>query len=219
MRRCMVLVLAALLATAAFAQEAEPETTAAAPEELSLPAGTGVKMKLETPISSATSKAGDTFSGRVTQPVKLGEKEVIPVGATVQGRIVSVTNPRRVKGVPTIEMDPQVIVMPTGERYTVNASVVDTNPETRTHVTDEGAIKGAGHDKQDLLVGGVGVGAGAGVGAAVGGGKGALIGLAIGAAAGATHWLWRRHDAHLPAGSEITMELNRPVQMAAGSGR
>lgn len=185
--------------------------------DLALPAGTGVKMKLETPLSTATTKAGDTFSGRVTEPVMLNGKEVIPVGATIQGHVVRVTQPRRVKGVPTVSILPDMITMPSGERYEMTASVVDTDKESHTRVNDEGEIKGRGHDKRDLLVGGVAVGAGVGVGAAAGGVEGALIGAAIGGGAGAVHWLWRKHSAELPAGTVITMELNRPMQMNAGA--
>jgi hypothetical protein len=194
--------------------------SAVAQEALALPTGTGVKMKLETAISTSTTKAGDAFAGRVTEPVMLNGKEVIPVGATIQGHVARITEPRRVKGVPTIGINPDVITMPTGEKYTMNAAVVDTSTSTHTHVNDEGEIKGSGHDKRDLLVAGVGVGAGVGIGAAAGGGKGALIGAVIGGAAAATHWLWRKHSAELPAGTEITMELSRPMQLNAGaSGR
>lgn len=199
-RYAVTLGLVALLAISAGAQE------------LSLPAGTGVKMKLETAISTSKSKPGDTFAGRVTEPVKQGENVVIPVGATIQGHIVRVTESRRVKGSPTIEINPDIITLPTGERYTLNAVVVDSNIDG-TSVNDEGAIKGPGHDKRDVLVAAAGVGGGAGIGAAAGGGKGALIGAMIGGAAAAGHWLWRKRSAELPAGSEITMELSRPLQL------
>jgi hypothetical protein len=206
------LALCALLTVMTF--------SAVAQEELALPTGTGVKMKLETAISTSTTKVGDPFAGRVTEPVMLNGKEVIPVGATIQGHVARITEPRRVKGVPTIGINPDVITMPTGEKYTLNAAVVDTSTSTHTRVNDEGEIKGSGHDKRDLLVAGVGVGAGVGIGAAAGGGKGALIGAVIGGAAAATHWLWRKHSAELPAGTEITMELSRPMQLNAGaSGR
>src|SRR4051812_14299771 len=38
-------------------------TAAVATDELALPAGTGVKMKLETALSTSTTKVGDGFSG------------------------------------------------------------------------------------------------------------------------------------------------------------
>ena len=213
MRRLILTTLLALAtAGAAFAQEVQ----APAAPALSLPTGTGIKMKLETPLSTRSSKAGDTFAGRVTEAVMLNGKAVIPVGAAVQGRVVRVTDPRRIKGVPTLDLMPDEITMPDGTRYSIQAVVVDTNA-AHTNVNDEGAIKGPGHDKRDLLEMAVGTGAGVGVGAAVRGGKGALIGGAIGGGATVIHWLTRRHSADLPAGTEIVMELNRPMALSQAS--
>lgn len=214
MRRLMLTTTLALaMVAAALAQEAQP---APAVQGLSLPTGTGIKMKLETPLSTRSSKAGDTFAGRVTEAVMLNGKAVIPVGAAVQGRVVRVTDPRRIKGVPTLDLMPDEITMPDGIRYTIQAVLVDTSAP-HTNVNDEGQIKGPGHDKRDLLEMGVGTGAGVGVGAAVGGGKGALIGGMIGGGATVIHWLTRRHSADLPAGTEIVMELNRPLALSQAS--
>ena len=214
MRRLMLTTILALaMVAAALAQEAQP---APAVQGLSLPTGTGIKMKLETPLSTRSSKAGDTFAGRVTEAVMLNGKAVIPVGAAVQGRVVRVTDPRRIKGVPTLDLMPDEITMPDGIRYTIQAVLVDTSAP-HTNVNDEGQIKGPGHDKRDLLEMGVGTGAGVGVGAAVGGGKGALIGGMIGGGATVIHWLTRRHSADLPAGTEIVMELNRPLALSQAS--
>lgn len=215
-RLTLTTILALAMVAAALAQEAQP---VAAAQGLSLPTGTGIKMKLETPLSTRSSKAGDTFAGRVTEAVMLNGKAVIPVGAAVQGRVVRVTDPRRIKGVPTLDLMPDEITMPDGIRYNIQAVLVDTSAP-HTNVNDEGQIKGPGHDKRDLLEMGVGTGAGVGVGAAVGGGKGALIGGMIGGGATVIHWLTRRHSADLPAGTEIVMELNRPLALSqAGNGQ
>lgn len=190
---------------------------ALAQDSLSLPAGTSVKMKLETPISTKTSKVGDTFAGRVTEPVLLKGQTVIPVGAAITGQVVKLTEPRRVKGKPTIEMRPDTLTMPDGTKYRFTATVVDTDKSTQTSVNDEGQIKGKGRDGKDMRNLVIGTGAGVGVGAIAAGGKGALIGGAIGAGAGAVLWLSRHKSAELPAGSEIVMELNRPMSLSSAS--
>jgi len=46
--------------------------------QTALPAGTAVKMKLETTLATFSSKAGDPFSARVTAPVVVDGKTVIP---------------------------------------------------------------------------------------------------------------------------------------------
>jgi hypothetical protein len=199
-------VLAALFAGALLAQES-----------LSLPSGTAVHMKLETPISTQTNKVGDTFAGRVTEPVMLNGKAVIPVGAAIQGQIVKLMQPRRVKGKPTIELRPDSITMPNGEKYEFHATVVDTDASTKTSVNDEGQIKGKGRDGKDMRNIAVGTGAGLGVGAVAAGGKGALIGATIGAGVTVAHWLSKHKSAELPAGSEIVMELNRAMSMSSSS--
>jgi hypothetical protein len=76
--------------------------TALAQTELSLPEGTSVKAKLQNTLSTFSSKPGDPFTARVTEAVTLDGKTVIPVGATVQGRVTKVSEPRRIAGKPTI---------------------------------------------------------------------------------------------------------------------
>jgi len=182
-----------------------------------LPAGTALKVKLSNNLTTFTSKPGDPFSGRVTEPVMLGGKTVIPVGATVEGRVTKITEPRRIAGKPTIGMFPETIILPTGERYMLNAAVVDTDLRNGTDVNTEGQFKGAGHDGKDLTQIGFGTGGGMLAGGLIGGGPGLLIGGTVGATATVAHWLGKRRSAVLPAGTELTMELSRPLAMTAAS--
>ncbi len=184
----------------------------------SLPAGTGMKMKLEATISTMTTKPGSTFHGRVTEPVKVNGRTLIPVGAGVHGRVVKLSEPRRVAGTPEIVLRPDHITMPNGDEYYIAASVVDTDKASNTTVDDEGKIHGpgrSGHDNLEMIGG---AGGGTVLGAMAGGAKGALIGGMIGGTVTAAHWLTKRHSATLPAGSEITLELSRPMSMTTVAG-
>jgi len=181
---------------------------------LALPAGTTVQLKLESMLSTRYNKPGDPFAGRVIAPVMLDGKTVIPVGASVAGRVIKVTEVRRYRGRPLIDLHPQTIIMPNGQRYEISAVVSATDSSTGTSVNHEGEIHGSGLDTRDKMEMAVGAGAGLGMGAAFGGGKGALIGSAVGATAGAVRWLARTKSADLPAGSEITIELSRPVMLS-----
>jgi hypothetical protein len=49
------------------------------------------------------------------------------------------------------------------------------------------------------------------VGGLIGGPPGMLIGGAVGAGATTGHWLIKHRSAVLPAGTELTLELNRPM--------
>jgi len=186
---------------------------------ISLPAGTSMRVKLETTLATFSSKMGDEFSGRVTEAVLVDGKTVIPIGATVQGRVTQVNEPRRVSGRPTIGMFPETLVMPNGDHFTLNATLVDTTLRNGTDVNNEGQFKGKGHDGKDLTEIGLGTGGGMLVGGLIGGGKGVVIGGVVGATATVTHWLSRKNSAMLPAGTELVMELSRPLEMApAASG-
>src|SRR5229473_3567613 len=184
-----------------------------------LPTGTAVKMKLETTLATFSSKAGDPFSARVTAPVVVDGKTVIPIGATVAGRVTKANEPRRIAGKPTIAIFPENLVLPNGDRFMLNASLIDTNADQSTDVNMEGQFKGAGHDGKDLTEIGMGTGGGMLVGGLAGGGKGVLIGGAIGATATVTHWLSKHRSTTLPAGTELVMELNRPMMMNPNTGQ
>ena len=202
--RKLALICALAFATAAVAQ--------------TLPAGTPLKVKLENTLSTFSSKTGDPFSGRVTEAVTLDGKTVIPIGTTVQGRVTKIGEPRRIAGKPTIGIFPETIVLPSGERYMLNAPLIDTNLRNGTDVNTEGQFKGAGHDGKDLTEIGFGTGGGMLIGGLAGGGKGLLIGGTIGATATVAHWLGKKRSAMLPAGTELLMELSRPLSMTAVTG-
>jgi hypothetical protein len=206
MRKVAVLVGSVLFSLSLYAQT-----------NLSLPAGTAVKMKLETTLATFTTKRGYEFAGRVTEPVIKDGKTVIPVGATVQGHVTKLTEPRRIFGKPTIALLPETVVLPNGERYALSANLVDTSLRNGTDVNEEGQFKGAGHDGSDLAEVGVGTGGSMVIGGLLGGGKGVLIGGAIGATATIAHWLGKHRSAVLPAGTELVMELSRPMTLSAAS--
>src|SRR5262249_30703838 len=116
---------------AAAAHSASPE------KPLALPAGTTVQLKLESMISTSYNKPGDPFAGRVIAPVVLEGKTVIPVGASVAGRVIKVSEVRRYRGRPLIDLHPQTIIMPNGQRYEISAVVSATDSSTGTSVNHE----------------------------------------------------------------------------------
>jgi hypothetical protein len=204
MKRIVALTSFILIASFAWAQAA-------------LPTGTAVKMKLETTLATYSSKAGDPFSTRVTEAVVLDGKTVIPIGATVEGRVTKANEPRRIAGKPTIAIFPENLILPNGDRFMLNATLVDTSERHGTDVNQEGQFKGKGYDGKDLTEIGMGTGGGMLIGGLADGGKGLLIGGAIGATITVSHWLGKHRSAALPAGTELVMELSRPMTMTAAS--
>ena len=182
----------------------------------SVPAGTALMVRLDTTLATFSNKAGDPFRGSLTQAVVVNGQTVIPAGATVEGRVTKVTEPRRISGKPTIGILPEAVIMPSGERYYLDATLTDTNIRG-TDVNQEGQFKGSAHDRRDTLEQGGGAAGGMLIGGLVGGPVGVLVGGAIGAGSTTGYWLAKHRSATLPAGTQLTLELNRPLMMTTAS--
>jgi hypothetical protein len=198
---CFLLVTYTYLSTLAVAQSGAP-----------VPAGTALMVKLETTLATFSNKPGDPFQARLSQPVVLDGRTVIPAGAVVEGRVTKVAEPRRISGKPTIGIAPATLILPGGERLSLDATLVDTDIRG-TDVNQEGEFKGFGHDRRDQMETGGGTAGGMLIGGLVGGPPGVVIGGVVGAGSAGAHWLSKHRSATLPAGTTLTIELNRPLVM------
>ena len=205
MKRLLASFAVLLMAAAAWAQNA-----------MSVPEGTPLKIKLQTTISTFSSEVGDPFQGKLIDPVMIDGKTVIPAGATIEGRVTKLAEPRRIKGKPTIGILPEHIVLPDGQRLMLNAVLVDTDIKG-TDVNEEGQFKGSGHERNDQIEVGAGTAGGMLAGGLIGGPPGVLVGGLIGAGSTTTHWLVQRRSAVLPSGTQLMMELSRPLNMGVAS--
>lgn len=177
-----------------------------------VPAGTALMVRLDTTLATFSNRPGDPFRASLMQPVVVAGKTVIPAGSTVEGRVTKVSEPRRISGKPTLGILPEAVILPTGERYYLDATLTDTNIPG-TDVSAEGQFKGSGHDRRDTIETGGGTAGGMLIGGLIGGGPGILIGGAVGATSTTVHWLTKHRSATLPAGTQLTLELNRPLTM------
>jgi hypothetical protein len=189
-----------------------PPAAAPVNSALPVPAGTALMVRLDTTLATFSNKAGDPFQGHITSPIMVNGAIVIPAGATIEGRVTKVTEPRRIAGRPSIGILPEAVILPTGERYYLDATLTDTNIPG-SDVNSEGQFKGSGHDRRDQLEVGGGAAGGMLIGGLVGGPVGVLVGGTIGAGATTGHWLATHRSATLPAGTQLTLELNRPLTM------
>jgi hypothetical protein len=199
---CTLLLACAYMSTMAAAQTSSP-----------IPAGTALMVKLETTLATFSNKPGDPFLGSLTQPVVIDGKTIIPAGARVEGRVTKVDEPRRISGKPTIGILAEALVLPTGEHLFLDATLVDTNVGSGTDVNQEGEFKGSGHDRRDQIETGGGTAGGMLIGGLIGGPPGIVIGGVVGAGSTGVHWLSKHRSATLPAGTQLTLELNRPLAM------
>lgn len=189
-------------------------TLLAAQTNSPVPAGTALMVRLETTLATFSNRVGDPFRGSLTQPVVVDGKTLLPAGAVIEGRVTKLTEPRRISGKPTIGILPEAVILPSGERYYLDATLTDTNIPG-SDVNNEGQFKASGHDRRDTIEQGGGTAGGMLIGGLVGGPVGILVGGAIGAGSTTGFWLSKHRSATLPAGTQLTLELNRPLAMTA----
>lgn len=202
MKKSMLWLSVLVLASVAMAQSTAP-----------VPAGTALMVKLDTTLATFSNKPGDLFRGQLMQDVVLNGQTLIPAGATLEGRVTKISEPRRISGKATIGILPEALVLPGGQRVYVDATLVDTNIPG-TDVNNEGEFKGSGHDRRDKMEVGGGTAGGMLIGGLAGGPVGVLVGGVIGAGSTGAYWLTRHRSAVMPAGSKLTIELNRPLNLA-----
>ena len=155
-----------------------PQTLARGPAAL-VPAGTELRIRLRSTLSSKTSRAGDRFRATVVDPDRYD-------GAIVGGHVKSIKKSGSVKGRTEMTLAFDSITLRDGRRGTMHAEVVQLyDSKESTKVDEEGTVESGSRGKQTLKRSGIGAAAGAVIGGIVGGGKGAVIGAVVGGAAGA----------------------------------
>jgi hypothetical protein len=167
---------------------------------------------LNNTLSTKTNQAGDPFAGVVSRSVRVGDKVAIPEGSAVRGSVSHVERAGRVKGRAELGLRFEALVLPGGEVLQMAASLSDLGESEKETVAEEGEVKGEGTKARDAVTVGGGAGVGTAIGAIAGGGKGAAIGAGTGAAAGAAVVLLTRgKDVELKRGSELAIQLDRPL--------
>src|SRR5436190_13068038 len=166
-------------------------------EQVTLPAGTVVTVRLASAVGSKLSANGDHFNARVARPVEVDGKVVVTAGTEALGKVVEAVPQGRFKGAAVLRLVLQSVTVK-GDAYDVKTSSVSRY------------LKGKGKRTATLIGGGAG--GGALIGGLAGGGKGALIGAALGAGAGTAGAAYTGgKEIVLPAESTLSFKLTQPV--------
>lgn len=163
-----------------------------------VPVGTEIDVRLQTPLDSSTTKVEQRFEATTILDVKVSDATVAPAGSVVRGFVSSVNPAGRLdrRGSMTLSFD-QIVV---------NQSPV------RMRASVEQAIDGK--VGQDLTKIGAGAGVGAIIGGLIGGAKGALVGVLVGG--GGTIASTEGADVQLPVGTILRIRLDEPLTIATG---
>ena len=188
-------------------------SVAARAESVTLPAGAQLHVVMETTLTTKGSKAGDSFRARLVIPMFVNEREALPVGTVIEGRLASLQAPGRVRGRAEMQLGPEKFILPDGRDFSLAATLTDAQTGDDLDVdSEEGTVSRSGKEGMDVKQTAGGAAMGGAMGGMIGGGKGALIGAGAIATVAVLRQIFKRgRDADLPAGSEIVLELNRDV--------
>jgi hypothetical protein len=180
--------------TAARGEEASPEPVY---NEITLPAGTTLRLDLKSSVASDTSKVEDTVRAALRQAVVIDGHTVLPAGTELVGTVTDVARSGRVKGRARVAYRFSSLRHDV-ERYDIKTATIAHEAE---------ATK-----KKDATKIAIGAGAGAALGAIFGGGSGAAKGAAIGGGAGTGAVLATRGDeVRRGPGADVTTRLTAPL--------
>ncbi len=180
---------------------------------LTVPAQTAFTGTVTAPISSELSKVGDTVVLRTDQPLISadGTQVIIPAGSQIIGHVSQVTPAGRLERPAQLDIDFNEIVTPTGERYTIQASIATEDGMLHGDTTKGRILKAA---TKTAIGAGLGAALGTGLGPLSGGsvGKGAIYGTAIGAGVGAAASALDKGKAvTMSTGDQLQVKLDQPI--------
>lgn len=182
---------------AAGSAAAAASSTPAAYRDVTIPAGTVLTVRLDTPVASDTSRVEQRVDGTLTRDVRIGGVEALGAGATLRGVVTSAERSGRVKGRANVAFTFDHITAG-GTAYPVRTRAISrVAPATK---------------KRDAATIGLPAAGGAIVGGIIGGGDGAVKGGVIGGAAGTAAVLATRgQEVRLARGTTVSVRLASPL--------
>jgi hypothetical protein len=164
-----------------------------------IPSGTPLHVRIDQAVDTRRSRAGDSFTASLMQPIVMNKRVVVPAGTRFQGHLTAASQSGRLKGRAVIGLTLDSFRMG-GRDYRIQTSAVQQ-------------VSGK-HKKRNVTIIGGGAGLGAAIGAIAGGGGGAALGALAGAGAGtAGAAATGRKDVSVPAETPLTFTLQNTVRM------
>jgi hypothetical protein len=156
-------------------------------------------------LDSATTQAGESFSGTVTSDILVDGLVAIPTGTNVTGRVEEVHEAGHFKG---------------SSLLAITLVSLNRRGESTSITTDLYSEEGNGRGTNTAAKVGGGAAVGAILGSILGGGKGAAIGALAGGGVGAgAQGVTRGQQVQIPSETLIRFRLTNPVELRASSAR
>jgi hypothetical protein len=145
--------------------------SAPVPSQITLPAGTFVRVRINEKLSSDKNQPGDFFTATLVQPLIANGLVIAQPGQNVAGRVSEAVKAKDGHGRSRLGLDLTELGLVDGQQIPIRTQLIEYHRPTNNG-RDTGVVVGT-------------TAAGAAIGAAAGGGFGAGVGAITGAAAGA----------------------------------
>lgn len=173
--------------------------------------GTVFKVRMLNSLSTQTTQVGSEWTAELVSPMQRDGHVLVPAGSILTGRVTDTHSGRRITGEASIHLEAVTFALPDGTRLAVHAQVIDTENGHGIKVDQEGTLLRRDHKVEEAGVLGLTSGSGAVAGGLIAGPPGALVGAGVGAGVSTVLWLKQDRQASLPKGTELSLELNRPL--------
>ena len=107
------------------------------PPPATLTAGSKIRVRTTSTLSTKSNSAGETFVGTLDDAVMDGERVVFPAGSTVLGRVTFSDDGGRVKGVAKLGLEISQLETPNGEKVAVKVLQPVSQSATSTLLSAE----------------------------------------------------------------------------------
>jgi hypothetical protein len=176
-----------------------PALVSAQTQVVNVPQGTVIHVRMIDSIDSQRNRAGEVFRGSLDHSVRVGNRTILPRGATAYVKLVEASSAGHIKGRSELKLQLEQVVAG-GMSYPVSTRVI--------------GFRGKSESKKTLKSTGIGAAVGGGLGALFGGGKGAAIGAGIGGGTGFAAGAAEKGEQILvPSESLLQFQLTAPLRV------
>ena len=150
---------------------------------VTVPVGTVLALKMDTYLSSDSSRVGSSFTATVFRPAVVDGRVVVPENTKVEGRVTGTTPTERGSKAGTIAVAFDRMVFPAGGSVQIDGSLTTLNEEARRKIEQDVRYQQSGQTPRAVVFVGTREGASATIGVAGSRGEttvGAILGTLLG---------------------------------------
>jgi hypothetical protein len=184
---------------APIAPQAPPQTAAARMNNITVPAGTDLLIRMIDSVDSDKNHIGDRFRASLEQDFVVDGTVIAPKGTDVYGRLSEAKEAGHIQGKSQLKLELTEILI---------------RNRLQPIMTGDYEVSGSSRGSDTAKKVGIGAVAGTVIGAIAGGGKGAAIGAGVGAGAGAAvQVVTKGEQVHVPSETLLDFRIEQPFSV------